>query len=178
MNENQIKTLEGIVDFLKETDLKMDVEVIMKPIKDEYEPKKGDFVVVNENTILQMREGLDDLGLIGVEGVGLVEVKSIREAHASEREGKIEEFKSRGYVCTDGLWVEPKLEDVYCVAKSKADFIRAYSVKPELVDEANATLSCEWPIIKLGMDGLWNGDEVNNLEEVSIEQFINLIKKA
>jgi hypothetical protein len=181
-NQKTVDTLQTYLDLAKGglNDVKiMQLDILVTAIKDEYIAKKGDFAVINEEVIVQCYEEVkvgDKVAFVMYDLAGCVE--SIREAHASEREAKIEEFKSRGYVCgDDGLWVEPKLEDVYCVAKSKVDFIRVYAVKPELVLETANMGNCHSKIQCLTGRGITNNNGVGNKKEVSIEKFIELIKK-
>lgn len=161
----------------KEEKIKLLKELLAEAERqNEYEPKKGDFVVIEDGCILQLREDFTGGG-VRIDGFGDFKVDKIREATSAEREAKIKEFKSRGWICgEDGIWIEPKLEEVYCVAKSRADLANIYIVKPEIVRGdfclGGSFVCCDerGHIFNVPQQDL-------DKTEVSIEKFIELIKK-
>lgn len=150
------------------------------PLKEEFKAKKGDFVVVNNGEVYQSWHNVH-AGDICNSNHGIIHINTIRIATESEKEAKIKEFKSRGLIEEmDGIWREPKLEEVYCVAESKADLIRIYSVKPELIHEYadirninNIVCVVDSKIINVKK---LSDSEKDNIK-ISVEKFIELLKK-
>lgn len=143
-----------------------------------FEAKEGDFIRINEEYTTQLREDYVGQEEINSATYGVIYVHSIRIATEEEVDEIISRLKTLEWIeGEDGIWREPKLEEVYCVAEKMSDFIKVYSSRLDLIDNEWTDTDLECNSISFYDGKIWNGNGSDKIE-ISIEKFIELLKKA